>query len=132
MKYLCIVFVDEGKLEALSKEEAQALDNVSLNYDETLRHQGHFVAAQALESVRAAAVVKLRDGEVVVTDGPFAEAREQVGGFILIDAFDRDDAIEIASKIPAITLGGIEVRPIKELTFRPTFAAPEPKRTVGE
>lgn len=115
MKFLCMVFVDEAKLEALSPTESQALDDISLDYDSTLRQQGHFLAAQALQSVRTAAVVRIRDGQVKVTDGPFAEAREQVGGFILIDARDRDEAIEVASRIPAIQLGGIEVRPVKEL-----------------
>lgn len=115
MKFLCMVFVDEAKLEALSPTESQALDDISLDYDSTLRQQGHFLAAQALQSVRTAAVVRIRDGQVKVTDGPFAEAREQVGGFILIEARDRDEAIEVASRIPAIQLGGIEVRPVKEL-----------------
>lgn len=115
MKFLCMVFVDEAKLEALSPAESQALDDISLDYDTTLRQKGHFLAAQALQSVRTAAVVSIRDGQVKVTDGPFAEAREQVGGFILIEARDRDEAIEVASRIPAIQLGGIEVRPVKEL-----------------
>lgn len=115
MKFLCMVFVDEAKLEALSPAESQALDDISLDYDTTLRQQGHFLAAQALQSVRTAAVVRIRNGQVKVTDGPFAEAREQVGGFILIEARDRDEAIEVASRIPAIQLGGIEVRPVKEL-----------------
>lgn len=115
MKFLCMVFVDEAKLEALSPAESQALDDISLDYDTTLRQQGHFLAAQALQSVRTAAVVCIRNGQVKVTDGPFAEAREQVGGFILIEARDRDEAIEVASRIPAIQLGGIEVRPVKEL-----------------
>lgn len=115
MKFLCMVFVDEAKLDALSPAESQALDDISLDYDTTLRQKGHFLAAQALQSVRTAAVVRIRDGQVKVTDGPFAEAREQVGGFILIEARDRDEAIEVASRIPAIQLGGIEVRPVKEL-----------------
>ncbi|MGJ5815402.1 YciI family protein [Paludibaculum fermentans] len=115
MKFLCMVFVDEAKLDALSAAESQALDDISLAYDATLRHQGRFLAAQALQSVSTAATVRVRDGQVVVTDGPFAEAREQVGGFILIDASDREEAIQVAARIPAIQLGGIEVRPIKEL-----------------
>jgi hypothetical protein len=116
MKYLCMVFFDEEKLNALSSAEWQALDDESLAYDETLRKRGHFLAAQALESVRAATVVRVRNGQVVVTDGPFAETNEQIGGFILIEAKDLNEAIQLASKIPAIHLGGIEVRPIKELT----------------
>jgi hypothetical protein len=116
MKYLCLVFVDESKLTALSPAAAQALDDDSLAYDRTLREHGHFVAAQALGPVSAGAVVRVRDGEIVVTDGPFAETHEQVGGFILIDARDLNEAIRLASRIPAIRMGAIEVRPIKELT----------------
>jgi hypothetical protein len=116
MKYLCMVFCDEKKLNALSESESQALDDESLAYDGDLRKRGHFVAAQALESVHAATTVRLRSGKVSVTDGPFAETNEQIGGFILIEAQDLNEAIQLASKIPSIRLGGVEVRPIKRLT----------------
>jgi hypothetical protein len=115
MKYLCMVIVDEKKLNALSAAESQALDDESLAYDQILRKSGHFLAAQALESVNTAATLRLKNGKALVTDGPFAETREQVGGFILIEAKDRDEAIQLASRIPAIRLGGVEVRPVKEL-----------------
>jgi hypothetical protein len=115
MKYLCLVFVDESKLTALSPADSQTLDDESLAYDRTLREHGHLVAAQALEPVSAGAVVRVRNGEVVVTDGPFAETHEQVGGFILIEARDLNEAIRLASRIPVIRHGGIEVRPVKEL-----------------
>jgi hypothetical protein len=111
-----MVFCDEKKLEALSSAESQALDDESLAYDENLRKGGHLIAAQALESVQAATTVRIRNGKVFVTDGPFAETNEQIGGFILIEARDLNEAIQLASKIPPIRLGGIEVRPIKELT----------------
>lgn len=116
MKYLCMVFVDEEKLNAMSDSESQALDDESLAYDETLRKNGHFVAAQALQSVHAATTVRVRSGKVSVTDGPFAETNEQIGGFVLIEARDLNEAIQLASKIPPIRVGGVEVRPIKELT----------------
>lgn len=116
MKYLCLVFCDEAKLHALSTGESQALDDESLDYDDTLRTRGHFVAAQALESIRAATTVRRRGGKVSVTDGPFAETNEQIGGFILIEAKDLNEAIQLASQIPAIRLGGVEVRPVKSLT----------------
>ncbi|MGC4049777.1 MAG: YciI family protein [Paludibaculum sp.] len=123
MKFLCLVFVDESKLEALTPRESQDLDDVSLAYDGTLRRQGQYLAAQALESVRSAVVVRLQDGKVKVTDGPYAEAREQVGGFILIEARDREEAIEVAAQIPAIQLGGIEIRPVKELVASSSLVA---------
>ena len=116
MKYLCMVFHDEKNLDALSVAESQALIDESLAYDATLKKRGHFIAAQALESVHAAATVRLRNGKVSITDGPFAETKEQIGGFILIEAKDLNEAIQLASQIPVIRLGGIEVRPVKELT----------------
>jgi hypothetical protein len=116
MKYLCMVLVDEKKLDALSETEAQTLDDDSLAYDDILRQGGHLIAAQALESVSTATVVRVRGDKVSVTDGPFAETNEQIGGFLLIEAQDLNEAIQLASKVPVIRLGGIEIRPIKELT----------------
>ena len=115
MKYLCLVMVDEEKLEALTAGESQALDDESLGYDATLRKGGHWLAAQALEPVSAAKTVRLANGKPWFTDGPFAETREQVGGFILIEARDWEEASQLAAGIPAIRFGGIEVRPVKEL-----------------
>ncbi len=121
MKYLCMIFYDEKKLDALSSHDFDALVDESLAYDEVLRKSGHFIAAQALQPVNAATTVRVRSGGPSVTDGPFAETNEQVGGFILIEAKDLNDAIQVASKIPVARLGGVEVRPIKELTAsRPT------------
>jgi hypothetical protein len=116
MKYLCLVAFDEQKLEALSKSEADALTDESLAYDEVLRQSGRFLIAQALQSVQTATTVRVRNGKLSITDGPFAETNEQLGGFILIDATDLNDAIQVASKIPLARLGSIEVRPILELT----------------
>ena len=116
MKYLCMVLVDEKKLEALSANELQALDDESLAYDDSLRKRGHLITAQALESVQTATIVRVRNGKVSLTDGPFAETNEQIGGFLLIEAQDLNQAIQLAANVPVIRLGGIEVRPIKELT----------------
>lgn len=118
MKFLCLVVVDENKLESLSKKDSQALDDESLAYDQSFRDTGHLLAAHALQSVRRAVTVRRKNGKPLVTDGPFAETREQIGGFVLIEAKDMEAAIEIASKIPPIRFGGIEVREIKELTSR--------------
>jgi hypothetical protein len=115
MKYLCMVIVDEKAQDAMSESDMQALVDESLAYDDTLRKGGHFVAAQALESVNAATTVRLRNGKVSITDGPFAETNEQIGGFILIEARDLNEAIQLASRIPGARLGGIEVRPVREL-----------------
>jgi hypothetical protein len=116
MKYLCSVFFDEKNLDALSEKDRKALDAESLDHDDVLRKSGQLLAAQALQPVQAATTVRLRGGKVSVTDGPFAETTEQIGGFLLIEARDLNEAIQIASRVPAIRLGGIEVRPVQELT----------------
>lgn len=116
MKYLCLVYFEGKTLEALSKGEREDLDRESLAYDEELQRSGHFIAAEALDSVQSAITVRMRNGKISTTDGPFAETKEQLGGFILIEARDLNDAIQVASKIPLAKLGSIEVRPIWELT----------------
>jgi hypothetical protein len=116
MKYLCLVYYDEKKLDALSKSEFDALVAEALAYDEALRKNGHYVSSQALQSVQAATTIRTGNGKLSMTDGPFAETKEQLGGFILIEAGDLNDAIQLASRIPPGRLGSIEVRPIKELT----------------
>lgn len=115
MKYLLLARVDEKKLAALSPNEAQQLDDDSLAYDDTLRKGRHLIAAQALQRARDAAIVRVQKGKAVITDGPFVETKEQVGGFILIEARDRNEAIQLASRIPVARFGAIEVREIKEL-----------------
>jgi hypothetical protein len=115
MKYLCMVIVDEKQLQALPENEMQALVDESLDYDDTLRRGGHFVAAQALEPVNAATTIRARSGKVAITDGPFAETNEQIGGFILIEARDLNEAIQLASHIPGARFGAVEVRPVREL-----------------
>jgi hypothetical protein len=115
MKYLCLVYNEEKKLDAMSKNEWDSLVGESLAYDEELKRKGHFIVAQALQSVKMATTVRVRNSRLSTTDGPFAETREQLGGFILIDARDLNDAIQVASRIPGARLGSIEVRPIREL-----------------
>jgi hypothetical protein len=116
MKYLCLVYLEEKKLYALSKSESEALIKESLAYDDELRRSGHYIVSNALQPVRFATTVRAQRGNVSVTDGPFAETKEQLGGFVLIEARDLNDAIHVASKIPPGRLGCIEVRPIMELS----------------
>ena len=115
MKYLCTVWVDEATLETMTRREHEALNAEALAYDEELRRGGHFLAANALQPAHTATSLRLRDGKISTTDGPFVETKEQLGGFILIEARDLNEAIQLASKIPPARLGGIEVRPVKEL-----------------
>jgi hypothetical protein len=115
MKYLCLVYGEEKTLDAMSTGDMDALVDDSLDYDDVLRKSGHYIASQALRSVHDAATLRVRNGKLSVTDGPFAETKEQLLGFILIEASDRNDAIRAASKIPMVRMGSIEVRPIREL-----------------
>ncbi len=116
MKYLCLVYIEEKKLEALSKGELDAIVAEALACDETLRKSGHYVTSDALQSVRTATTLRTRNGKLSVTDGPFAETKEQLGGFVLIEARDLNEAIQVAAKIPCGRLGCIEVRPVQELS----------------
>jgi len=108
MKYLCLVYSEEQKLQGFDDRECLACGS-------SLRESGQLVAAEALQPVKTATTVRVRNGKVSVTDGPFAETKEQLAGFYLIDARDLDHAIEVASKIPPARVGSIEVRPVREL-----------------
>ena len=108
MKYLCLVYLDEKRLDELP--ECACVD-----FDASLRQSGHCVASEALESVQTATTVRVRRGKVSVTDGPFAETKEQLAGFYLIEAGDLNDAIQIGSRIPGARVGSIEVRPIRSI-----------------
>jgi hypothetical protein len=87
-------------------------------YGESLRKSGRYIAAEALQSVHTATTVRVRDGKVSITDGPFSETKEQLAGFYLIDARDLDDAVQAAAKIPPARVGSIEVRPVRELSAK--------------
>jgi hypothetical protein len=112
MNYLCLVFYDEKRLNELSAQERQNLDDESLDFDEALRREGYLLAAGPLQPVETATTVRVRGGKVSVTDGPFTETNEQIGGFVLIEARDLNEAIQVASRIPPVRLGGVEVRPM--------------------
>ena len=115
MKYLFLVFAEEKELETLSKSEGDTLVREHLDYDDRLRESGHFIVAEALQPVQTATTVRIRNGRLSATDGPFAETKEQLTGFFLIDAEDLNDAIQVASKIPSLRLGCIEIRPVRDL-----------------
>ncbi|MEO8074857.1 MAG: YciI family protein [Acidobacteriota bacterium] len=109
MKYLCLVYLEEQKLHAVPDSECMACGT-------GFRNSGVLIAAEALQSVDTATTVRIRNGRVSVTDGPFAETKEQLAGFYLIEARDLNEAIQAASKIPPAREGSIEVRPVRELT----------------
>ena len=109
MKYLCLVYLEENKLDNVPDSHCKA-------YGNSLRESGHSIAAEALQPVHTATTVRVRNGQVSVTDGPFAETKEQLAGFYLIDAADLNEAIQLAAKIPPARVGSIEVRPVRELS----------------
>ncbi len=117
MKYLCLVYSEEKKLDAVPDSECLA-------YDAALRENGHCLASEALQPVQTATTVRVRSGKVSITDGPFAETKEQLAGFYLIEARDLNEAIQLASKIPPARVGSVEVRPIRPIR---EMAQPEPK-----
>ena len=112
MKYLCLVYGEQQTLAALSEAEAQALTNESLAYDEVLQRSGHLIVAQALAPVRTAKTVRVRKRKVTVTDGPFAETKEQLGGYYVIEVDNLEQAIFWAEKMPGMTSGSVEIRPL--------------------
>jgi hypothetical protein len=115
MKYLCLIYTDERAVRALTDGEHAAVERQCLGYEAELREHGRLLAVEALQSVEAATTVRVRSERVLVTDGPFAETKEQLAGFYLVDAHDLNGAIRIAAGIPPARLGSVEVRPVREL-----------------
>ncbi len=114
MKYICLAYEEENILNGLSKSEWKVLREETLSYVEKLRQEGTLIAAEPLRSIRTASTVRVRNNKVSITDGPFAETKESLGGFFLINARDLNDAIRVASKWPSARFGSIEVRPLDE------------------
>jgi hypothetical protein len=108
MKYLCLVYLEQGKLHAVPDSECMACGD-------GFRKSGLLIAAEALQAIDTATTVRIRNGKLSVTDGPFTETKEQLAGFYLIDARDLNEAIQVAAKIPPAREGSIEVRPVREL-----------------
>lgn len=114
MKYLCLIYDEEQKLAALSKAEVDALMGEYYAFTRAIRDSGQYLGGNDLQPVRNAVTVRVRNGQMTTTDGPFAETKEQLGGYYLIEAKDLNEAIHVASRIPSAKLGSIEVRPIQE------------------
>lgn len=114
MKFLCLAYEEEQTLNRLTRPEWDALREETMAYLDVLRKGGHLVAAHPLQSVRTAATVRVRAGATSVMDGPFAETRETLGGFFLVEARDRDEAVALAARWPSARFGSIEVRPVEE------------------
>ena len=113
MKYLCLIYEDEKRWGTMPKPEADAMMADYRTFTDNIKKSGHYIGGDALQPTPSATTVRVRQGKVSTTDGPFAETKEQLGGYYLINAADLNDALAIAAKIPSAKLGSIEVRPIQ-------------------
>ena len=114
MRYLCMIYLEDERLRRLSPAEIEACMVEQLAYQAKLEAQGHAVAAHSLQPPNTASCLRVRDGKLALTDGPFAETSEQFGGFFLIEAKDLNEAIRLASQIPLARLACVEVRPLRK------------------
>jgi hypothetical protein len=113
MKYLCLIYGEESNWANRTQEQMAAMTAEYMAFTDDIRKSGHMLGAEALHPTNAATTVRVRNGKVSTTDGPFAETKEQLGGFYLVEAKDLNDAIHVASRIPGAKYGSIEVRPIR-------------------
>jgi hypothetical protein len=116
MKYLCLIYDDEKKMAGMSKEEGDAFMGEYFTFTEDIQKSGQYVAGEALHPVNTATTVRIRNGKLATTDGPFAETKEQLGGFYLVEARDLNEAVQIAARIPSVRYGCIEVRPVVDFS----------------
>ena len=114
MRYACLIYDDEKKVEGMSPKESEAFMGEYFAFTDAIKKNGHYLGGEALQGVATATCVRIRNGKMSTTDGPFAETKEQLGGFYLINARDLNDAIQVASKIPSARLGTVEIRPVVE------------------
>jgi hypothetical protein len=116
MKYVCLIYHDETQLATMPKEESVALRGSYIAFTQSIIDSGQLVAGEALQPTHTATTVRVRDGKLTTTDGPFVETNEKVGGIYLIEARDRNEAIQIAARIPGAHTGGVEVRPVVDFS----------------
>jgi len=115
MKYLCLIYEDEKLWESMAKSDAEKMFGEYYAFTDDIKRSGHYLSGNPLQPTTTATTVRLRNGKVSTTDGPFAETKEQLGGYYLIEAKDLNDALQVASRIPGARIGSIEVRPIQEI-----------------
>jgi hypothetical protein len=119
MRYMCLVYVEEATFDAMSERERRQLTNACADYDDELTKSGHLVMASPLDLPETATTVRVRKGKLSATDGPFAETKEHLGGFMMIEASDLNEAIRLASGSPMAGAGSVEVRPMRPLKRMP-------------
>ena len=115
MRYLCLIYLDEKELAAMPAKDMDALNARHLELNDQLLDSGHFVEAEALQPASAATCVRVRNARTTLVDGPYAETKEMVAGFYVIEARDLNEAIQVAARIPSAALGTVEVRPCRDL-----------------
>ena len=115
MRFVCLVYFEPETFAALSPSEKATIGRDSMAYDKELDRRGNYIVAEALEPVQKARTTRVRQGRAMTTDGPFAETKEQLGGYFMLHCDDLDEAIEIAAKIPGARHGSIEIRPVLEI-----------------
>ena len=115
MKFLFLIYHDESVLDTMPEKDMQALVDAAIDYSEEIRQSGHYIVSDALQRARTGRTIRVRPGKVSVTDGPFAETKEQLGGFFVIEAKDMDEACALAARFPPARVGVVEVRPVQEL-----------------
>jgi hypothetical protein len=118
MKYVCLGFIDETKFAEIPPEDAQRMMEECFAYDDERRRGGHFLGGEALDSARNAVTLRTKDGEIKVTDGPYVETKEMLGGILLLEARDMNHAISLMSKHPGVRMGPCEIRPANEVVNR--------------
>jgi hypothetical protein len=118
MKYICLGFIDETKFAGIPPEEQQRMMEVCFAYDDELRRGGHFLGGEALDSAGNAVTLRTKNGEIEVTDGPYVETKETLGGILLLEARDLNHAISLMSKHPGVRMGPFEIRPANEAVNR--------------
>jgi hypothetical protein len=114
MKYVCLGYIDESKFAAIPQADAERMMEECFAYDDELRRGGHFLGGEALDSARKAVTLRMKDGQVEATDGPYAETKETLGGILLLEARDLNHAIALMSKHPGVKMGPFEIRPADE------------------
>jgi hypothetical protein len=112
MKYLCLIYQDHSVIQNMPKPELERLHSEYVAFTEEIKKSGRLLANNGLQPAQTASTVKVRNGRIAITDGPFAETKEQLGGYFLIEAGDLNDAVQIAAKIPSARFGSVEVRPV--------------------
>ena len=116
MKFVCLGYIEPGKFENMSEHDRNAMVDRCFAYDDVLRRDGHFAGGEALQPPGSARTLRSQGGKVTVTDGPYAETKEQIGGILILEARDIDHAVELMSKHPGVTSGPFEIRPVADLT----------------